>query len=292
MRRRFRRAWSEDPQLLPRVFELLDLCFPGAGLPAKERVARSLGARWDEISTPFALFENGRLVSHVGVLEHRLVVNGRPLRVGGIHAVATHPEQRRRGHGRAVLEEALAWCDERWDALELSTAEPRLYEPFGFRELRESRFVGAVRRAPGRDGLCPLDRADARDLERLRGLLAEREPVSQRLGVAEPGPVFLFVTANAPLWRVPALEAVVSLALERGTLRLYDVVARSLPTLEALLAEIPQALARVEVYFAPDKLAADLVAEEHVLGGDDRFMVRGAFPEPDGPFMLPVSARH
>jgi len=292
VRTRLRRAWTDDPTLLARVFALLDLCFPGAELAAKERVARRQGARWDEISTPFALFHEDRLVSHVGVLEHRLVVNGRVLRVGGIHAVATHPARRRRGHYRALMEEALAWCDERYDALELSTAEPLLYEPFGFRELRESRFAGAGPGAPGRAGLRLLDLGDARDLERLHGLLAEREPVSERLGVAEPGPIFLFVTANAPLWYVPALDAVVSLAREGGTLRLYDVVARTIPPLSALLAEIPQAVERVEVYFAPDKLDADLVAEEHALGGDDRFMVRGAFPEPAGPFMLPAPARH
>jgi hypothetical protein len=88
------------------------------------------------------------------------------------------------------------------------------------------------------------------------------------------------------------LDAVLSLELDGGTLRLYDVVARALPPLAALLAEIPRVLERVEVYFAPDKLRTELRPEEHVLGGDDRLMVRGAFPEPAGPFMLPRSARH
>ena len=284
-----RQPWT--PQLLDEVFGLLDLAFPGAELPRKERDARRLGGRWDAISTPFVQRVDGALVSHVGVLSHRMAVNGRPFAVGGVHGVATHPERRRRGHYRAAMEEALAWADARWDALELSTAEPELYEPFGFRVLDEHRFVGRGR-GGGRAGLRRLDYASPADVELLQGLLGRRAPVSHRLGVVEPGDVFLFVESWRPPLYADDLDAAFALEIEGTTVRLYDVVAPVIPPLASLWDRLPREIQRVEVYFAPDRLDAELNPEPHVLDGDDHFMVRGAFPVPDGPFMLPRSARH
>jgi predicted N-acetyltransferase YhbS len=288
----FRRAFADDPTLCRRVFALLDLAF-GEDLSGQERAARRLGMRWEDVSTPFCRFEGGELVAHVGVLALPLMVNGRPLRAGGIHAVATHPGRRRRGLYRSVMEEALAWCDARFDALELCTVQPELYEPFGFRVLPEQRFVGPGPRAPGRDGLRALDYRAPGDVALLHRLLVQRTPVSQRLGVAGGADVLLFDEARRPLHHAPDLDAVLSLELEPGVLRLYDVVAREIPPLAEILARIPAAPERVEVYFAPDRLAAPaLRAEPCVLNGDERFMVRGPFPEPDGPAMLPRTGRH
>ena len=99
--------------------------------------------------------------------------------------------------------------------------------------------------------------------------------------------------ARRPLHHAPDLDAVLSLELGGGVLRLFDVVAREIPPLAEILARIPAAPARVEVYFAPDQLAApELRAEPHVLHGSEVFMVRGPFPEPKGPFMLPRTGRH
>lgn len=287
-----RRSFRDDPALRERLFGLLDLAF-GEDLSGQERAARRLGMHWEEVSTPFCRFEADELVSHVGVLELPLVVNGRPLRAGGIHAVATHPARRRRGLYRGLIQDALAWCEPRFDALELCTVQPELYQPFGFRVLPEQRFVGPGPRAPGRDGLRALDYGAAGDLALLHRLLAERAPVSQRLGVAGGAAVLLFDEARRPLHHVPDLDAVLSLELEGDVLRLFDVVAREIPPLAEILARIPAAPARVEVYFAPDRLAApELRAEPHVLHGSEVFMVRGDFPRPAGPAMLPRTARH
>jgi GNAT superfamily N-acetyltransferase len=288
---RARRAFADDPALVERVFSLLDLAF-GEDLSGQERAARRLGMRWEDVSTPFCRLEAGELVSHVGVLELPLVVGGRPLAVGGIHAVATHPAHRRRGHYRALIEEALAWCEPRFDALELCTVQPELYEPFGFRVWPEHRFVGAGPRTAGRAGLRPLAYDDPADLARLQRLLSERTPVSRRLGVAGGAAVLLFDEARRPLHLLPDLDAVVSLELEGEVLRLFDVVAREIPPLAEIMARIPAAPARVEVYFAPDRLEAALAAEPHVLNGSEVFMVRGPFPAPAGPAMLPRTARH
>jgi predicted N-acetyltransferase YhbS len=272
------------------IFELLDLAF-GEDLSGQERAARAIGLRWEEVSVPFCRHHGGQLIAHVGVLALPLVIDGRAVSAGGIHAVACHPEHRGRGHVRALLEEAIAWAEARHPLLELGTAVPGVYEAVGFRRVPEHRFVGAAPRAPKRPGLRVLDYANPGDVALLHRLLAGREPVSQRFGIAGGEGVFLFDEARRRVHYAPDLDAVLSLELEGTTLRLFDVVAARIPSLAEIAARIPVPVERVEVYFAPERLQADLAPEPHILGGDDLWMVRGPFSV-SGPFAMPRTARH
>jgi predicted N-acetyltransferase YhbS len=286
----YRRAYADDPTLLGRVFELLDLAFPNDGLPARERAARALGCRWDTLSTPFVRCEGERAVSHVGLLEIPLVLDGREQVVGGIHGVATHPERRRRGLYRSVMEEALAFADARYPTLVLTTEEPYLYEPFGFRVVDEARFVGPCDKpeTPARTRL--LDRGRAGDVALLHRLLETRAPVSLRYGVVRDRVVFGFDEAFSPLRYAEDLDALLLYDVHETTLRLYDVVAREIPSLVEVAARVPEPLERVEVHFAPDRLRARLAPEAARLDGA-YFMARGPFPVAAGRFMVPRSAR-
>src|SRR4026209_2744103 len=100
-----KRSFSEDPALSQRLFDLLDSVFPGVREAAQN--ARDLGASWESVSTPFVCFEQGRPVSHVGVIELSLVLRGSLVKVGSIHGVATDAGCRRRGLFRRAMEAAL-----------------------------------------------------------------------------------------------------------------------------------------------------------------------------------------
>jgi len=54
----------------------------------------------------FLVWEDGRLVSHVGVLERTIRVDGQPLHVAGVYSVMTRPAERGRGYASAALEDA------------------------------------------------------------------------------------------------------------------------------------------------------------------------------------------
>ena len=282
-----RHDYADDPTLLSRVYELYEHPWPGMG--ARSESARGWGMRWEE-STPFLFCEGERVLAHVGVLEMNLVVAGRPMLVGGIHAVVTHPDHRRRGLSRALMEEALAWCEARYGTL-LLTGEPELYDRYGFRSVPEHRFAGKKGGSGGR-GLRLLDRKSGYDGEILLRLLDARAPVSERLGIVRDRAIFLFDTALWPLHYAEDLDAVVAYSVKQGTLRLYDIVAERMPGLGAVLARIPEPFERIEVYFTPDRVGGqDLVPEPHPLGLDDHLMIRGPWPVEHEPSMLPVPAR-
>jgi ribosomal protein S18 acetylase RimI-like enzyme len=281
-----RRDYAEEPGLLRQVYDLLAVVWPD--LPGRAEGARGWGMRW-ETSTPFLRGGDGRFHAHVGVLELRLVLAGRETRVGGIHAVATHPDFRGRGYCRELLAEALRWCDERYETVLLSTERPAIYEGSGFRVVPEHRFAGRAGGGGGR-GLRPLDRASASDGALLLRLLDARAPVSNRLGIVRDRAIFLFDTATWPLHYAEELDAVIAYSVREGTLRLHDVVAARMPTLDRVLSLVPERFDRLEVYFTPDLLGADLAPEPFVAHGD-YLMVRGPWPVEGEPHMLPIPAR-
>lgn len=143
-----RAPYDAHPQLIEQVFDLLETAFEGVrtGRSAAER----LDWHWQDISMPFVTFEAGALIAHVGVLELPLWVEGKRVLVGGVHAVVTAESHRLRGHARRLLEEALAWCDERYESVVLSTADPGVYEGVGFRVLQEC-FFRTEHNVPGHD---------------------------------------------------------------------------------------------------------------------------------------------
>jgi len=283
-----RRDYAE-PGLVDRVLGLLGETFPGFG--ESERVGRARGLRWEKCSTPFVVEDEGRVVAHVGVLEIPLVVGGREVLAGGVHAVATQRAYRRRGLCRALMNEALAHCDARYETVVLTAGHPAFYERHGFRVVPEHRFLCDSPPTAGHDGWRTLDLAASSDLELLHTLLRDRAPVSSTLGVVRELPVFTFDTARATLSYFHDLDAVVWFTVKDATLRLHDVVAREIPPLHQILARVSGPVERVECYFVPDRLGAPFSAEPWLFDEEQYLMARGPFVEAGSPVILPRSAR-
>ena len=276
---RHRRTWADDPTLCDRVFDLL-----GTWLPVLPRMrARSMDWRWrwEDASTPFVVERDGRVIAHVGVLEMELVCHGQTRRVGGIHAVCTLASERRRGLYRSLMEEALAWCDARYETLELTTENPEYYEPFGFVRVPEHHYRAEVQAPGGGPGPRPLDPDDPDALTRLEALLERRAPVSTGLAVVREQRVFKFnLAGGVELFDFPGLDCIAALSRpEPGQLVVHDVVAARMPPLEELLAALAEPVHEVRFEFSPDAMGVDA---EALLVTDDAFMVRGEFPFPAG----------
>jgi len=295
---RYQQSFAADPTLSPRVFALLDLVFPG--VLARARYAAGIGTAWERASTPFVLCDGDAVLSHVGVLELPMVLGGRRATVGVVHAVATHPQHRRRGYYRQVMTEALHYCDARYETVELCTARPELYAPFGFRVVPEHRFLASISPQPSATTVRRLSEDRPADVALLRRLLATRAAVSQVLGVVEDAAVFPVQESLGDLLYAADLDAIIACEISGATLQLRDVVATQIPPLCAIVDCLPQPIERAEIYVTPDCLEVETQAEPHVLhDGDDDiggagasiFMVRGPFAPEGRPFMLPRSAR-
>jgi GNAT superfamily N-acetyltransferase len=284
-------SFLAEPTLSQRVFGLLDVVFPG--VPQVAQNARALGASWESVSTPFVHIDGDRVISHIGVIEIPLVLHGKIVRVGSIHAVATHPSSRRRGHYGQLMEEILHHDESRYETLILTTEHPEYFQPFGFRYIQEHLFTVKSQGISGRNGMRLMDMQDANDIALLHRLLEAREPVSHVVGVVQEKAIFCFNEGSRPLHYIPELEVMVCLELEGTRLRLLDIVGPKLPTLAALLEQMSQPIEEVAICFSADRLAVEAQVTPDIFDhdGPSYLMVRGPFVPENSPFTLPRSAR-
>jgi hypothetical protein len=233
------------------------------------------------------------VISHVGVIELTLVVMGRTALVGSVHAVATHPDFRRRGHYRQLMEEVIRFSKDRFETLILSTENPEYYEPFGFRIVSEHRFTVRCESPGGAPGMRLLDIQQSKDRDLLFRLLETREPVSRIVGVVDDTVVFCFNEGTRPLWYAEDLDTVFCLEAHDRKLKLFDVLGTKVPNLAALLERFPEPIDEVTIYFAPDRLDVEATAVPYVPehGGPSLLMARGPFAGEDQAFTLPRPAR-
>jgi GNAT superfamily N-acetyltransferase len=290
---KFKHSFAEDNTLSPRLFNLLESAFPGLGLNALAEQARKLGGVWEDVSTPFArIDDSGTLITHVGVLEIPMRIMGEDVTVGGIHAVCTHPEYRRRGYYSEVMTEVLDYCDKHYKTLLLTTAQPKLYQPFGFRVVLEHCFHHKCNSPGGINGVRSLDITNSDDVKLIHRLLETRIPISNIVGVFNQKALFLVNECTLPLYYFPNLDALACLEITDSQLKLFDLVAANLNfSLQALLKQIPQPIEEISIYFSPDCLQVDTQAVAETFEGDSLLMVRGDFPAEKQQFTLPRSAR-
>lgn len=270
------------------LFEFLETVFPGIIRITDN--SRILGASWESVSTPFVEFVDGRIVSHVGVLELPLVM-GAPVLAGGIHGVATDPEFRRRGYYRRIMNEVMQYCDAKYETLVLTTEQPAYYESFGFRVIPERVSIVKKESPPGQDGFRQVNLQHVADRELLHRLLNRREPVSHILGVVREKAVFCFNEASRPMFYSRSLDAIACMEIEGETLLLFDLVAERIPSLKVILEQIPVPITVVQIYFAPDRLQVDSRESHTYLLENTCLMARGPFPAEGQTCMLPHSAR-
>jgi GNAT superfamily N-acetyltransferase len=292
MQNLYQRSFSQDTTLSFKLFNLLEIVFPGAGITFHAEQASKLGVRWEDASIPFARFhEDGSLITHVGVLEIPMRLMGENVIAGGVHAVCTHPDFRRRGYYREIMNEVLDYCDKRYETLILTTSNPEFYHPFGFRFVQEHSFIASVNSSGGVNGIRLLDINNIGDVNLLHRLLETRTPVSNILGVVNEKALFLVNEATIPMYYFPDLDTIACMSIENNELKLYDLVAPQIFPLQELIQRIPHTIKSCFIYFNPESLNTNVEALPEMLDGDSHLMVRGTFTPELQKFMIPRSAR-
>jgi predicted N-acetyltransferase YhbS len=286
---RFKRSFSSDPNLSDRLFELVEMTFPG--LNDLVECGRKLGVPWEAVSTPFIHFHDDVAITHVGVLEIPMEIMGQRVTVGGIHGVATREEFRRRGYYREVMQEVLEYCDQMYETLVLTTPEPEYYLPFGFRVLEEYIFHVQCSSKGNTNGWRILDFSDSKDIALLHRLLETRTPVSHVVGVVNEKAVFFVNECSRTLYYAEDLDLIACMEIENNRLHIFDLVATKIYSLKEILVRIPQLIEEVKIYFSPDRLDVDNVQAFPYQLEDTLLMVRGKFAAEEEKFMLPRSAR-
>lgn len=293
----FRSHYVEDSQGRAAVRELLRDIF-GADLRGLDFCG------WNPSYTPFSYFtKDGTLVANVAVFDMPLMLEGRRVDAMGVQSVATRPDWRHRGLYHDLMRRAMDYCSERSELQLLLTDHYGLYEPFGFRTVKEWSFLVKApplpsipprpRRRMGGGESRELSPKDPEALALLLRLLKSRTPVSMTCGLISHVEMFFYNLATMTETRLHHLtEHDVIIASEwiaPGRLRLHDIVGATIPSLREILVALDEYPRAVEICFPPDRL--DCNTGWSLVEQPLELMARGKFVDDTTPIIFPQTAR-
>lgn len=250
---------------------------------------------WDPTYRPYTLFDGERAVANASMFSMPLMIKGKQVQAAGIQSVMTHPEHRGKGYMKRLVAKMLEEIDQEFEAAFLQTGSPDLYTPFGFRVLEEHRFTAPLAHVPSQEtqNLRKLDFSNEADVDIVRGLFENYQPLSQVFAPMDHSSSFYLNMYNPyyheKLYYSEALHAVLVFEVDGETLRLFDVVAEKLPSLEAILAQIAVPCSQIEFSFSPDQFGITEYIATLVTTGN-RLMVRGPVGLLPESFKLPITA--
>jgi aminoglycoside 2'-N-acetyltransferase I len=118
----------------------------------------------------FVLDVGGKILCHASVVERELHVAHRPLRTGYVEAVATAPDNQRRGYGSTVMRRVNDYVSDNFELGALGTGSQAFYERLGWKIWRgpsSVRTENGDERTPDEDGyilVLPTPSSPALDL--------------------------------------------------------------------------------------------------------------------------------
>jgi len=268
---------------------LLEEAFPGMGATIVR--CEKIGYPWN--STPFVKKQEGVAISHVGLLDYPMVIQGVLHNVGAIHAVSTKAAYRRQGYASDLLQEALHFAEKRYECTILFTEIPAFYKKFSFRYLEEHRFHLPCKASQGTKSLLPV--SSPKDDPLFRHCFQNRAALSHLLWIKDQGTIASYNTlfATYPMyWSLhysPFFSGFLSYEIKNRELHLFDIIASKIPSLEVILDHLPAAIDVIYFYFSPDLLTDKATAQPY-LYDHGHFLVHGNFPKLS-PFMIPPLSR-
>jgi predicted GNAT family N-acyltransferase len=88
--------------------------------------------------------EDGHAQCHVGIFLRQGAVDGKPVKIGGIGGVMTHPDVRRKGFAAAAISQSIEFLREQQADFALLVCDPKLvafYERLGWRKHGDTLMV-------------------------------------------------------------------------------------------------------------------------------------------------------
>ncbi|WP_179123143.1 GNAT family N-acetyltransferase [Ferroacidibacillus organovorans] len=214
---------------------------------------------WDDTYCPYTYFDDGFAIANVSRFDLPLLIEGKPVSAAGIQSVMTHPDYRRQGLMKNLLEIMLQDIDLNTQVSLLFTEKPELYIPFGFRILPETCFITRYEHS----GQCieecfkKLSPFMLNNTELIHELFQIRIPQSEQFSPLRNTSSFFLnlydLQVQERLYYAIDLRAILVFAVKADTLELYDLISPNELALSDLCARIPSSFSRIIVYFNPDR---------------------------------------
>jgi predicted GNAT family acetyltransferase len=244
--------YSNDPTLFLRCINLIDSIFPGTKNMAISGM--KYNACWDKISSPFIVEKNGEVIAHLGVTPLEIMLNGKIRHVAAIHGVCVKESFRGKGLFKQLMQEALKYIENNFDASLLFTDNPNLYEPFNFTVLPEYDFIITacdITKTVSDLRVLSLDSSD--DLKIIQTLLHDHVVISNQMSLINETALFILNNLNNKLCFSSTLNTLIIYEITNNDLYIKDILAKKQYQLSDIIKLIPENYDKIVLQFCPDK---------------------------------------
>ncbi|MEK5489202.1 GNAT family N-acetyltransferase [Paenibacillus sp. FSL R7-0297] len=190
---------------------------------------------WGERYIPYSYAEGHRVIANVSVNLLELIIYGVKSRAVQIGTVMTHPDYRGQGLSARLMIKVLEVYGPQCEFMYLFANDTVMdfYPKFGFQPVEEQIFSmncppGSAGSA-GSAGIRKLDLSISCDLSLVTTFAAQRQPVSERLGVSGTDGLLMFYCLNVfggNLYYLEDEEVIAICLQESGRLEIYDLISR------------------------------------------------------------------
>ncbi|WP_409275288.1 GNAT family N-acetyltransferase [Neobacillus sp. SCS-31] len=282
----FVKGYREDPVLRESFFSLARSVF---GIRFDRWYEMGF---WTDKYIPYSYSDGENIIANVSVNRIGLVMDGVERRGLQIGTVMAHPDFRRQGLSRRLMEFVLDDFEGMYDVMYLFANQSVLdfYPKFGFVQKKEFLFSLPYRRHREASGLIrKLNMEDVRDRQFLFQFAKRRVQVSQRFAAIDTEELLMFYCLNVFSHCIYYLEDEECIAIyeeEAGELQLFDLIGISLVDLHSIVAKIAgKNTERIVFHFTPEDVG--LPVESDTFQGSETLFVRTA----EGVF-LPEKFKH
>lgn len=249
--------YATDITLFDRCINLVDSIFPGIKNAAMTGI--KYNARWDKISSPFIIEQNGEIIAHLGVIPLDIILNKKKRRVAAIHGICVKESFRGRGLFKQLMQEALIYIENNFDASILFTDQPDLYRRYNFTVLPEYDFTTNIDYTVKMDSdLRTLSLDNPHDLKIMQGLLSDHLPISNQMSLVNETTIFVLDTLDKKIHFSHHLNAIIIYEIIESNLYIKDILSQKQYMVSEIIAVIPESFNKVILQFSPDKFSNEL----------------------------------
>lgn len=250
--------YSTDATLFERCINLIDSIFPGIKDVAMTGI--KYNARWDKVSLPFVIEENGEIIAHLGIIPLDMIFNQKKVRVAAMHGICVKETFRGKGLFKKLMQEALIYVEKNFDASILFTDQPDLYKQYNFTVLPEYDFLvktDTIIKIESDLRILSLD--NAHDLRIMQNLLSNHLPLSNQLSLVNEATIFVLDNLQKKIYFSQRLNMIIIYEVIENNLYIKDILSQKPYKLSEIIALIPDNFNKIILQFCPDKFGDHIV---------------------------------
>lgn len=247
--------YIDDPTLFARCIQLIDDVFPGIKKVAMQGM--KYGACWDKVSLPFIIENNGEVIAHLGIIPLEILLHQKQCHVAAIHGICVKENFRGQGLFKQLMQEAIHYIQQHFDAALLFTDQPDLYTRYHFSILPEYDFIIDYPKyqTPTTDlRTLSLDNKD--DLNLIQDLLHDHLPTSNQMSLVNESTIFILDNLHKKIFFSAHINALIVYEIKDNCLVLKEVLSKKLFTLDDIAKCIPERFNKIVLQFCPDKFTS------------------------------------